>query len=258
MQEEAGHDDQNPVQVDDASKLDYAQGQEKEEGDSGKEKAPTEAPQKKEGEQEGGPPEGEEEEEEQAVGEEDEDLGDYQDRPEDRGHVRPEAPDEELELPDELNLDGGEEEEENGDQGDEGEGDDGKEELDIREDGGAFPEQPEGAEDDNLEERKEPGEEGAEQEEHGEDERKEEEDGAQPVGGPAAQAEEGALDEEEEEEKDEGGDDQMIPADEETQETAEEAQTDADKGAAATVAPTSGTDLGAADQTEDMQIENQG
>lgn len=84
--------------------MDYAQGTEdiedREENENEKEEAPipTEEKSKLQGDVE------EEEEEE--------DLGDYQDRPEDRGFVKPEAPELEMDLPEDLNLDGEEQERE--------------------------------------------------------------------------------------------------------------------------------------------------
>jgi len=252
--EEAGHDENNAIQVEDASKLDYAQGQDKEEKESsGKEKAPTEAPKQEDDEEQKQQNEqgGEQEEEEK-------DLGEYQDRPEDRGYVQPEAPEQELELPDELNLDGqGEEEEEDGEDNDGGED---KEEV-IREDTGAFPEQPEGKDEqgENAEDRKEPGEKGAELDDEDD---KNEDEAADPVKGPHAQAEEAAPEAEEESEDNDGDDDPMVPADDNDDSqfpVPEQAEVDADKGAAAAVAAAAGMDRGAADQlNDDMQIENEG
>lgn len=251
-EEEAGHDENNAIQVEDASKLEYAQGQDKEEKESsGKEKAPTEAPKQEENEEEKQENDqgGEQEEEE-------EDLGEYQDRPEDRGFVQPEAPEQELELPDELNLDGQGEEEEDGENND---GDDEDKEEVIREDTGAFPEQQEGKDEEgeDAEDRKEPGEEGAELN----DEDKNEDGAADPVGGPNAQAEEAAPEREEENKDNDEDDDLMVPKNDDDGQfpDQEQAEVDADKGAAAAVAAAAGTDRGAADQlNDDMQVENEG
>ncbi|KAG7670517.1 hypothetical protein KSW81_003079 [Nannochloris sp. 'desiccata'] len=262
--EEAGHDENNAIQVEDASKLDYAQGQDKEEKESsGKEKATTEAPKQDEDEKKKQETEqGGEQEEEEEVGveneEEEEDLGEYQDRPEDRGFVQPEAPEQELELPDELNLDGQGEEDEEEDDKNGGDGNEDKEEV-IREDTGAFPEQPEGGDEggEDAEDRKEPGEEGAELD----NEDNNEDGSADPVSGPTAQAEEAAPEGEEENEDKDGDNDPMLPADDDDGQSPvqEQAEVDADKGAAAAVAAAAGTDRGAADQlNDDMQVENEG
>lgn len=134
--EEAGHDTKNTLHMEDTSMLDYAQGQEDDEGEADdRKKPPTGAPEKKE--------EAAHQQDEMDEGEEEE-AGDYTDRPEDRGNVHLDAPEEELQLPEDLKLDEGEQEEE--DQQDEAGGQQGEDNEAVREEHGRFPEQPETSE----------------------------------------------------------------------------------------------------------------
>ncbi|KAG2499138.1 hypothetical protein HYH03_002721 [Edaphochlamys debaryana] len=101
-----------PIQVEDKTDLEYAAGQEEEEEQGGKEAPKKE--QKKQGDQGPDQPEAGEEEEEEDEGRTNEDTDD---KYEDKHHAAPQAAEEELELPDDLNLDGaeaGEEEEPQG------------------------------------------------------------------------------------------------------------------------------------------------
>ena len=240
LQEEAGHDQDNTVKVDDASKLDYAQGQDQEEEEgAGNDRPATEAPQDAAGGEEPAPEE--DQEDGRGQGEEDEDLGEYEDRPEDRGHVRPEAPDEEMQLPDDLNLDGGEGEDEGGEEP-EGDGAQEKEPV-VKDQGGAFPEQPDPMEEEEGREEEAPG--GEQQQQQPEGEGGAEEDGA----GGADDGMRAAPEEEEEGAPDECEDAQaedapMVGGEDDLGQQ-EAAQADGERGQAAAAAAAAGIDQGA-------------
>lgn len=263
MQEEKGHDKDNTVNVDDASKLEYATGQEEQDDEAENQKDAkrdaVEAPQQKD------PRHQEEEEdsdgdmEEQGGQDKDDELGEYEDRPEDRGHVKPEAPEEEIELPDDLNLDGedGEEEEEDCSGGRDGEEEGAEEQEDVINDqGGPFPEQH--SKDGGEEERH-----AADKEQEQQDEDKEREgddDGGDNTVGLEIDEE---LQEQQEEDKaqdDESEEDvPMLDAGQEDASANKDAdvQGDGDKGLPAATMAIAGTDAGKAGEesaaAEDMQ-----
>lgn len=250
MQEEAGHDQENKVKVEDASKLDYAQGQNEPDDEQGGDQGPppVEAPQQANDEQEQPVPgaEGDEEDQSQAGGEEgeqdEEGLGDYEDRPEDRGHVRPEVPDEEMQLPEDLNLDGVEDEGEE-EEGNDGGGEEGRDPL-IKDQGGTFPEQPDAMEDDNDQEQGQNGQDGEERQSQGDG------DVDTPMAEEVPPADEGQ--EEDGAGEDDGKEDaHMIGADEENIRSKQDAtQADGDMGRAAAAVDPAGAEGGAVEERD--------
>ncbi|KAL4440107.1 hypothetical protein ABPG75_003108 [Micractinium tetrahymenae] len=255
-QEPEGPDDK-AVQVGDKSQLDYAAGDEEDQEQPGEQEGQQQAQQEQEQEQqEAAQQPGAEEEQEEK-----EPLGDYQDRPEDRGHVQPEGQEQEFELPEDLNLDGGEA----GEEAEEQPADMETEEQPAaaeQEQGGAFPEQQPAAE------------EGGQEEQAGGEDEEMEEAGAPPGGDAAAEEQQAqepgqqqageaeGMEAEEEEEEQPPEEDAMTPDAGQAEEQQEQPQAEAGplglfSAAAAAAAADQGTGNGAAEQEEPQQTEEQ-